>query len=191
MGVYLDQELTWQEHITNLLSSCYGALAVLRKLKNFSPYHIRKLLVESLILSKLNYCNVVFSPLPEYQTKHLQRVQNTCAGFVLTKFAGLQDVRKLGWLTIKERLEFNIAKLAHKSLYNKDFPLKLKQHVVNRYSLRSLAAPKLELANKIEKNTLQDQAAEAFNKLPAELRNCSDHALFCLNLKRHILTCNG
>ncbi|XP_022787417.1 uncharacterized protein LOC111327481 [Stylophora pistillata] len=148
-------------------------------------------MVESLIVSKLDYCNVVFSPLPEYQTKRLQRVQNTCAGFVLTKFAGLQDVRNPGWLTIKERFEFNIAKLAHKSLYNEDFPLKLKQHVVNCYSLRSLAAPKLELANKIEKITLQDQAAEAFNKLPRELRNCSDHALFCINLKRHILTCNG
>ncbi len=86
---------SWREHITNLLSSCYATLSVLRKLRNFAPFHIRKRLVESLVLSKLNYCNVIFSSLPDFQLKRLQRVQNTCAGYVHTKFAGIEGLQGL------------------------------------------------------------------------------------------------
>ena len=81
LGVQLDQNLSWGEHTTNLLSSCYATLSLLRKLKIFATFHIRKRLVETLVLSKLDYCNVVFSAMPDYQLKHLQRVQNMCAGY--------------------------------------------------------------------------------------------------------------
>ena len=185
LGVQLDQNLSWREHTTNLLSSCYATLSVLRKLKNFAPFHIRKRLVETLVLSKLDYCNVVFSAMPDYQLKRLQRVQNMCAGYVLSRYATVADLKELRWLPIKERLEYSIAKLAHKSIYSEDFPIKLKQHVVQPYSLR-LNAPKLELASKLEIGTFQDQAAQVFNKLPAELRNCSNFAQFSSKFKIHL-----
>ena len=54
-----------------------------RKLKNFSGYRLRKHLVESLVLSKLDYCDTVYYPLPEFQLKRLQRVQLVAASFVL------------------------------------------------------------------------------------------------------------
>ncbi len=63
----------------------------------------------------------------------------------------------------------NIAKLAHKSIYDTECPIKLKQHVVGSYNLRSLRAPKLELGNKHDKGTFQDEAAKTFNNLPPKL----------------------
>ncbi|MEO0688453.1 MAG: reverse transcriptase domain-containing protein, partial [Cyanobacteria bacterium J06649_11] len=60
LGVTFDESLNWSEQINNILKSCYGTL---RKLKNFqrsSPFKVRKSLAEALILSKLNYCNVVY-----------------------------------------------------------------------------------------------------------------------------------
>ena len=47
LGVHMDEYLTWPDHETALLSSCYAALAVFRKLRNLAPYHVRKQLVES------------------------------------------------------------------------------------------------------------------------------------------------
>ena len=44
LGVYLDSHLDWKERVTKLLSSCYGALAVLRKLRHLAPFKVRKLL---------------------------------------------------------------------------------------------------------------------------------------------------
>ena len=41
---------------------------------NFADYRPRKHLAESLILSKLDYCDTVFYALPDFLVKRLQRV---------------------------------------------------------------------------------------------------------------------
>ena len=55
------------------------------KLKNFLPFHIRKQLVQALVLSKLYYNCVVYHNLPHYRVKRLQRIQTACASFVVGK----------------------------------------------------------------------------------------------------------
>ena len=49
---------------------------------------------------------------------------------------------------------------------------------IGSYNLRTLSAPKLELGNKHDKGTFQDDAAKIFNNLPAEIRNCRDYLQF-------------
>ena len=58
----------------------------IRKLKNFAGYRLRKHLVESLELSKLDYFDTVYYPFPEFQLKRLQRVQLVPASFVLNRY---------------------------------------------------------------------------------------------------------
>ena len=113
LGVHMDQHLSWNTHVDSLLRSSYGTLSVLRRLKNLAPFHVRKHLAESLVLSKLNYACTVFHPLPVYLVKRLQRLQNACAGFVTRKFGGLEDIINLNWLPVKENVEFNILKLSN------------------------------------------------------------------------------
>ena len=81
-------------------------------------FHILYIQLQSLYY-KLDYCNTVFHPLPEYQIKPLQRVQNTYAAFVLRLHAKLSDVKNLNWLPIRERIELSLLKMTHtcKSLY--------------------------------------------------------------------------
>ena len=69
------------------------------------------------------------------------------------------------------------------SIYDTECLIKLKQHVVGSYNLRSLIAPKLELGNKHDKGIFQDEAAKIFNNLPAEISNCRDYLQFSRNLK--------
>ena len=83
---------------------------------------MRKHLAESLVLSKVNYACTVFHPLPAFQMKHLQRLQNACAGFVTRRFAGVEDVVKLNWLLVNKNIELNVLKLTNKSLYDETFP---------------------------------------------------------------------
>ena len=45
LRVHMGEHLTWADHIAALLTSCYAALAVLRKLRSLAPYHVRKQLV--------------------------------------------------------------------------------------------------------------------------------------------------
>ena len=55
-----------------ILSSCYGVLAVLRKIRHLAPFNVRKQLAKCLVLSKLDYCNTIFHPLHEYQIKRFR-----------------------------------------------------------------------------------------------------------------------
>ena len=121
---------------------------------------MRKHLAESfIVLSKVNYACSVFHPLPAFQIKRLQRLQNACAGFATRRFARVEDVLQLNWLPVNENVELNILKLAHKSLYDETFPeyLKLNLHKVSAYSLRSSIAPVLSIPR--ESGTFQHSAA--------------------------------
>jgi len=95
-GVHMDEHLTWADHVTALLSSCYAALAVLRKLRSLAPYRVHKQLVESLVMSKLDHRRVVFYPLPEYHNEMAPNSSNKMRGlrpWAVYCFRGLVEIK--------------------------------------------------------------------------------------------------
>ena len=62
LGVHINEHLKWDEHIKHTVSGCYATLSILRKLKYLAKYELRKQLAETLILSKLDYADLVFYP---------------------------------------------------------------------------------------------------------------------------------
>ena len=115
LGILFKENMDWNKHVKYLTSSCYVTLATLRKLKHLTSYSLRKQLTEMLVISKLDYCDTVRSPLYDYQTKRLQRIQNACAGFVMNRYATVIDVISIGWLPMRERRDWHMLKMAHKA----------------------------------------------------------------------------
>ena len=118
-------------------------------------------------MSKLDYRRVVFYPLPEYHMKWPQRVQTKCAGYVLGRYAVLEDLQKLNWLPIIKRRDLALLRITRKALYDDFWPdyLRPKFHTVSAYNLRSLF-------------TFQDSAARLFYKLPYRLWQEPDYNKF-------------
>ena len=177
LGTWFNEHLKWSDHVKKVVSSCYGVLSTLRKVKNMAPQNTKKQIAESLVLSKLGYNDVVTYPLPVFLQKKIQRVQNAAASFVTNRYSTEKDVVKLGWLPTLERAQFNLLKSVYKSMYNPLWPkyLPLEMHETSR-CLRSSAAP--QLAIPLMKNTFQDSAATLFNNLPANIRSCIDEHCF-------------
>ena len=166
-------------HVKATCKSCYGTVQIIRKLKNFAGYRLRKHLVESLVLSKLDYCDTVYYPLPEFQLKRLQRVQLVAASFVLNRYVNdINDIVKIGWLPVRQRRDFHVLKLVHQALYSPSWqsyvPLDTVKHL---RSLRSGAATRLTIP--MERGTFQDSAAKLCNVLLGNIRNCSDFKVYC------------
>ena len=69
LGVTFDCNLTWNEQINIITKSSYCVLRVLKTFKRFTPFTTRKCLAESLVLSRTNYCNVVYGILLNDSTK--------------------------------------------------------------------------------------------------------------------------
>lgn len=82
LGLIMDCGLRYEKHIAAAIRSCFYKLKVLYTIRPYLSENLRCQLVESLVLSKLNYVDVVFGPRLLAKTKRLiQRVQNACARF--------------------------------------------------------------------------------------------------------------
>jgi len=177
LGTNLQNNLKWDQQVYNTAKSCYGTLSILRKMKHLAPPHIKKNIVQALIISKLNYSSEVLHPLPSQLLTKLQKIQNTCASFVTNRYCKETDILKLGWLPLKELFQFNILKMAHKALYSPNWPsyLRLTLHSTKR-QLRSSSETMLQIPR--EKNTFQDTASKLFSKLPTTVRSTTSKGSF-------------
>ena len=177
LGITFDCNLTWNEQINIIMKSTYGVLRVLKTFRRFTTFTTCKYLAESLVLSRINYCNVVYDQMPKYLVKRLQRVQNCAAGYVLSRYANAVDVVNLNWLPILEGIEYNISKLTYQGLNDKNWQSYLPVEVVTqKRTLRSNnLGPCVDLD---EKHTFQDQAKNTSNKLPFSIRSHESKIIF-------------
>ena len=186
LGVHLNDHLTWDNHTKIISGSCYGTLAILKKLKKMAPFNLRKQLAESLILSKIDYGDQVYTPLTVAQHKRLQKVQFAAASFVTGNYVkDSKTILKLGWLPIKERRELNLLKTTFKAMNYESWPTHLTlEEKKSARELRSSSARSLVIPR--EAGTFQDSAAKLFNSLPENIRNCRIYSKF-LTLSKDFL----
>lgn len=82
LGIIIDSHLRFESHIKNLVKSCFFRLKVLYKIRNLLSEKVRVTLCESLVLSVLNYGDIVYGARLQSKTRRLvQRVQNACCRF--------------------------------------------------------------------------------------------------------------
>lgn len=185
LGIQIDEHLTWQYQLNNVLSSCYGSLSTLRKLKHFTTFKLRKQLVEALILSKLDFNDFVYS-LSSTKLNKLQRLQLAACSFVYGRYCNIEDIIKLKWLPIKERRDMNLLKITHKALNSASWPstCRLELHTHSK-TLRNSNETRLKPSNIT--GIFQDTASKVFNCLPLKLKNDTNYKTFCRNTKSYLL----
>ena len=98
------------------------ALKHSKKLKRYTSQSVRKQLVESLIFSRLDYCNNLFIDLPQYQVRRMIKLQKSCASFVKGKFCSIENVVSRKWQLVPERIDFAVLKMKFKGLLNERVP---------------------------------------------------------------------
>ena len=61
LGIYIDEHLSWAQHIDYLSKKIARNVGILSKLKYFLPRYIMNTLYYSLILSHLQYCTLLWA----------------------------------------------------------------------------------------------------------------------------------
>uniref|UniRef100_A0A3B1J3V1 Reverse transcriptase domain-containing protein n=1 Tax=Astyanax mexicanus TaxID=7994 RepID=A0A3B1J3V1_ASTMX len=103
LGVVMDDQLSFSSHIANLTRSCRFLLYNIRRIRPFLSQDATQVLVQSLVISRLDYCNSLLAGLPLRATKPLQLIQNAAARLVfnLPKFSHVTPLlRSLHWLPV-------------------------------------------------------------------------------------------
>ncbi|XDV14498.1 hypothetical protein PO909_014740 [Leuciscus waleckii] len=119
LGVTFDDQLTFTDHISKTARSCRFALHNIRKIRPFLTEHATQLLVQALVISRLDYCNALLAGLPSCATKPLQMIQNAAARLVFNepKRAHVTPLFiYLHWLPLAARIKFKALTLAYRSI---------------------------------------------------------------------------
>ncbi len=118
LGVIFDDQLTFKEHIAKTARSCRFALHNIRKIRPFLTEHAAQLLVQALVISRLDYCNALLAGLPSNTIKPLQMIQNAAARLVFNgpKRAHVTPLFvSLHWLPVAARIKFKTLMIAYRT----------------------------------------------------------------------------
>ncbi|KAK3537219.1 hypothetical protein QTP70_003376 [Hemibagrus guttatus] len=159
LGVTMDNQLSFSSHVTNVTRSCRFLLYNIRRIRPFLSTQATQVLVQSLVISRLDNCNSLLAGLPLNAIRPLQMIQNAAARLVfnLPKFSHTTPLLpSLHWLPVAARIRFKTLMLAYKAK-NRPAPSYLKALITPRTaprSLRSTSTARLVPLSLREKGTL-------------------------------------
>jgi hypothetical protein len=191
LGVTLDQNLSLNYHVNNLVKSSFLFLRQLGHIRKYLDQKSAFILANSFVLSRLDFCNSLFTTLSDSNIHRLQRVQNTAARIIahLPKRSHISStLAQLHWLPIKFRIRYKILLLTYKSL-SAASPSYLSQLLVPYTPsrlLRStdsslLATPDMSL--EISRSSFSHLSPTLWNALPLSLRHNQSLSAFKSSLK--------
>ena len=75
LGVWIDENLSWRDHIEALRKKCYGGLAKISRLRDSLPAVTKRRVYNALILPHLDYCCVVWQECGKMLQHKLERIR--------------------------------------------------------------------------------------------------------------------
>jgi hypothetical protein len=121
LGFIFDSDLSFSKQINSVCKSCHYHIRDLRRIRHLLSPSVAITLANSLVSSKLDYCNSLYFGISTKNLSKLQRIQNSLARAITftSKRQHISPVLKdLHWLPVKERIDFKICLLTYKSLKN-------------------------------------------------------------------------
>ena len=79
LGVIFDQNLSLSDHVSNVIKTCNFHLHTIGKIRPFIDKEICRMLMSSLVSSRLDYCNAILTGSSSCLIQRLQKVQNRAA----------------------------------------------------------------------------------------------------------------
>ncbi len=193
LGVIFDDQLTFKEHIAKTARSCRFALHNIRKIRPFLTEHAAQLLVQALVISRLDYCNALLAGLPSNTIKPLQMIQNAAVPTGLQRAHVTPLFISLHWLPVAARIQFKTLMLAYRTTTGSAptyFHSLLRIYIPSR-SLRSASSERRlvvpsQRGSKSLSRTFSFTVPGWWNDLPIPIRNAGSLSTFKKQLKTHL-----
>jgi len=195
LGVTFNSDLSFKEHISSTCQISFLHIRQLRQIRHLLDFNSAIALANSLVTSRLDYCNSLFFGLSNCSLSRLQRVQNSLARVILPSIKRYDHItptlHKLHWLPIVQRITFKIATLTFQTLqhHSPSYLHELLTPHSARRSLRSsyqnqLIVPRIDSAN--GRRSFSYAAPSVWNSLPPSIRSLDSYQSFRSALKTHL-----
>ena len=121
LGVTFDKHLNNTDHINNLSSTLFFVSRNIARVRHLLDQDSTKIIVQALIMSKLDYCNSLLIGSTKYNLQKLQKIQNMCCHIIskVRKYDPITPhLRNLHWLKIEQCIEYKISVVLYKCVHN-------------------------------------------------------------------------
>ena len=195
LGVLFDSALSMDHHVRGVVRSASYHLRNIGIVRKLLTDDATKRLCQSMVLSRIDYCNSTLAGVSESSLDKLQLVQNRAARMVArTKVRDRVTpvLMKLHWLPVRQRIKYKVLVLVFRAFHGLA-PLYLnalvKSYVPSR-TLRSqsrflLTVPSYRLKT-FGGRAFSTCAPKLWNNLTPSLRQETDFHSFRKNLKTHL-----
>ncbi len=191
----IDDQLNFSDHITKTARSCRFASSNIRKIRPFLSEHATQLLVQALVLSRLDYCNALLAGLLASSIKPLQLIQNAAARLIFNEPKRTHVTPlfiNLHWLQIGARIKFKALMFSYRTTSG-SAPLYLNSLLQTYMSSRSLSSASERritvLSQRGTKSLSQTFSLTVpiwWNDLPYSIRAAESLPIFKKPLKTHL-----
>ena len=124
LGVTLDQNLSFQLHVSRICQICYVELRRINFIRHYLSQDAPKTLISAFVMSRIGHCKSLHAGCPKQPIRKRRKVQNNAAKFICRspKTDHMSSVLRIfQWLHVEQRNEYKLLLLAFKSV-NKDSP---------------------------------------------------------------------
>jgi hypothetical protein len=200
LGVTLDEQLTFKQHIKNLKRSCMYQIRQLRFIRRYLTKETAAILIHAFVLSRIDYCNSLYAGCHEYIYSSLQSILNAAARLVcgVPRYDHITSwLKQLHWLPAQQRTQFKLAVLSFRGLTgytpiyltNMLKPVATNSHRPGLRSLESgnLVKPKVN-TKKLVLHSFRISAPLTWNSLPSHLRTSTANNISLIQFRKQLKT---
>ena len=121
LGVYIDDDMSASTQISKVVSSGFFYLRQIKSIRRCLPADAAKSLDKAFVVSRLDYCNRLYSNLPQAQIDRIQSVFNGVARLIFgaTRFSHVTPLLRdsLHWLRCQERICYKLCVTVFKAIH--------------------------------------------------------------------------
>ncbi len=120
LGLWLDENLTFDHHVSKLYTKICQRLGAIRKVRNCLGQQLALSLYRSLVLPHYDYCSTIYMCANKETLQRLQLVQNIgCRTILLAgKHTPIAEMHKqLGLPPLEVRSNVQLSQLCHKNIF--------------------------------------------------------------------------
>lgn len=120
LGLTLDNHLTYDKHIRNVISAAMSKLCQISRVKDSFDSDTLRTIISAIVMSKLYYCSTVWANTSTTNIKKLQAVQNFACRIITNtrKYDHITPaLRAISWLPVSEHLRYRDSLMTYKCMH--------------------------------------------------------------------------
>ena len=197
LGVTIDQELTFKEHVDKLCKKLSQKIGLLKKLRTYLPIDERRLFYNALIKPVMMYGSIVWTYCSNEDLKRVFRLQKRAARVILgagTRSRTVENFKKLNWIPFYDEVKISKCVLVYKALHGES-PTYITSSLTTNHSLHgretrhgqyNLICPKFRNISEAGRS-FQVSSVKLWNSLPNVLKKKPSTSSFKNALRNYFI----